>query len=502
MTAISIRFLAGRYHATGWDHHVNEGVPEWPPAPWRFLRCLVAASYRMVRPPARAELGALLTALQSPPSYCLPAVKAAHTRHYMPTLDSTKLVFDSFVAVGDGGGDRGGEILIGWPTVRLSDAQRDLLDQLLEHVNYLGRAESWVECALLASTPMDYDARPVAAEEVVRHEARILGALEGSAYQSWRDGFLAGRGSASGPVPPEGLLELLEFDTLRLHSERWSAMPGVRWLRYAFSADPFRAASRPHAVAQSRVLPNLARYAVSSAVLPSMEDAVLIGERMRQALLAHSRNQEGLSHSVFLGRDEFGEPMRGHRHAFFLPEDADGDGRIDHITVWARGGFDQAASAALRSVSRLWGSTGHELWLALVGMGVSSDYGTSIRGATPGASTSCGRARVWRSATPFVPPRHAKERKGVWSDLPHQQLRALLGRHGLEPAEILALPDLLDGPGSRRWSRFRRRRRTGEASPGMDQGIGFEVRFADPVEGPIAVGYGAHFGLGRFEAVE
>ena len=39
---IKLTFPAGRYHATPWGRHVNEGVPEWPPSPWRLLRALVA----------------------------------------------------------------------------------------------------------------------------------------------------------------------------------------------------------------------------------------------------------------------------------------------------------------------------------------------------------------------------------------------------------------------------------------------------------------------------
>ncbi len=33
--SIAIQFSAGRFHATPWGHHVNEGLPEWPPSPWR-----------------------------------------------------------------------------------------------------------------------------------------------------------------------------------------------------------------------------------------------------------------------------------------------------------------------------------------------------------------------------------------------------------------------------------------------------------------------------------
>ena len=43
MITLSLRFLAGRFHATPWGHHVNEGCAEWPPSPWRLLRSLVAA---------------------------------------------------------------------------------------------------------------------------------------------------------------------------------------------------------------------------------------------------------------------------------------------------------------------------------------------------------------------------------------------------------------------------------------------------------------------------
>ena len=44
MIGLEIRFLAGRFHGTDWHHAHNEGVPEWPPSPWRVLRALVSAA--------------------------------------------------------------------------------------------------------------------------------------------------------------------------------------------------------------------------------------------------------------------------------------------------------------------------------------------------------------------------------------------------------------------------------------------------------------------------
>ncbi len=35
------------------------------------------------------------------------------------------------------------------------------------------------------------------------------------------------------------------------------------------------------------------------------------------------------------GKNEAGEPLKDHKHAFFLAADEDADGRIDHITVQA-----------------------------------------------------------------------------------------------------------------------------------------------------------------------
>ena len=45
MPTIILHFPAGRYHATPWGNHVNEGIIEWPPSPWRLLRALLATGY-------------------------------------------------------------------------------------------------------------------------------------------------------------------------------------------------------------------------------------------------------------------------------------------------------------------------------------------------------------------------------------------------------------------------------------------------------------------------
>src|SRR5580704_686109 len=84
MTVLELKFLAGRYHATPWGRHVNEGVVEWPPSPWRLLRALVAVWRRTCPEVPEPQVKRILAALAQPPRFSLPPNTVAHTRHYMP----------------------------------------------------------------------------------------------------------------------------------------------------------------------------------------------------------------------------------------------------------------------------------------------------------------------------------------------------------------------------------------------------------------------------------
>src|SRR3984885_5507794 len=98
MPTLKLRFPSGRYHATPWGHHVNEGLAEWPPSPWRLLRAFIATGYSklhwaQVPDVARSLIDRPAGAL---PSYALPAASLAHSRHYMPAPVKTTLVFDTW----------------------------------------------------------------------------------------------------------------------------------------------------------------------------------------------------------------------------------------------------------------------------------------------------------------------------------------------------------------------------------------------------------------------
>src|SRR5579875_782849 len=154
MLALSFTFPAGRYHATPWDRHVNEGAVSWPPEPWRILRGLIFTWHHKVKHTGKhceSTLTGLIESLtRELPQYSLPAASHSHTRHYMPQFATgdTKLVFDAFTAV-----KRNDPLTVIWPNLELPDEQRQLLDDLLSVMGYLGRAESWVEAKRIAEAP-------------------------------------------------------------------------------------------------------------------------------------------------------------------------------------------------------------------------------------------------------------------------------------------------------------------------------------------------------------
>src|SRR5437588_6765609 len=157
-----LTFPAGRFHATPWGRHVNEGVPEWPPSPWRFLRALVAVWKRTCPDLAAAQIRRTLEPLVPPPRFQLPPFRVAHTRHYMPwekkgPADRT-LVFDTYVAV-----KRGDPLFIGWPEVTLSDTDRPILNELVANLTTFGRAEGWVDAALVEGSEPAWNCMPAAA---------------------------------------------------------------------------------------------------------------------------------------------------------------------------------------------------------------------------------------------------------------------------------------------------------------------------------------------------
>lgn len=489
MIGLQLRFLAGRFHGNGWHHAHNEGIPEWPPSPWRVLRALVSAAYAEELP--ATDVAPLLEKLRGLPRYRLPLAVDAHTRHYMPDADDANhkktKIFDAFVAVA-GGAEDPQPVTMAWP-VELTADERALLSRLCRRVSYVGRAESWAEVSALDVDGDRWDCWPDEREQGAG-ATTLLALTPAEELAAWaKDQSTPKKGK--GKDVPRTLWDVLTFDGERYRDEGWSAVPGTRLVRYVFARPPFRRSIVPSSGRRIPVLPpTVARFAIRSAVLPRLHEALAVGERLRVSAMSQSKKVSGEARQVFSGH---GEAVLNHQHAMYLSSGDDPTnakrGFIDHLVIAARAGFDDQDIVALQRLRRLWRRGGHDLELVLIGLGQSADFGGTEVPRAPMLSES----RVWESLTPFVPTRHPKVVRGVDIDTVADQLcRGCEQLLGVKPIEVSPV----GRPAS--WSRFRRRRLDGGGSRGPDRAFGARLVFEQPVRGPIALGYGAHFGLGLF----
>jgi CRISPR-associated protein Csb2 len=490
MLALSFTFPAGRYHATPWGRHVNEGSVAWPPEPWRILRGLIATWHHKVGLTAgRSEatlLGLIESLAQELPSYRLPPASHSHTRHYMPQFvaGKTSLIFDAFTAV-----KRDDPLIMVWPNLELPDDQRQLLDELLAVMGYLGRAESWVEGRRIQETP-DVNCKPGTAAlhtdtgELEGEIITLYAPLPSSEYQSLRQGFLTDKKAARklGKTLPANLLDALSVDTADLRRQGWNQPPAARKVRYLRPVDALRPRYVIHKADSS--VATTASFILIGKPLPRIEDALRIGELMRMAVMGQARR--------ILGEDRIPSVLSGHdmpkgnrhRHAFYLPWDSNGNGDINRLLLHVPDGMDAEQQHVVEQVKRLWSRDGSEWRLVLENIGYADIANELTR---PSAA--------WESITPYLHPWHIKKRFGI-----EDQLRRECRERGLpEPTTLESFDEVNVGKNrSRRPVHFRRfRNRRGLLQPDR-LGSFWRLTFPEPVSGPIAMGFGCHFGLGLF----
>lgn len=537
MIAISFTFLAGRYHATPWGRHVNEGAVEWPPSPWRILRALVATWKRTLPDLPQEQVEPIFRALAEPPEFLLPPASTGHTRHFMPWFkkgpDDRALVFDTFVAV-----SRESPVWVRWPNVSLDGAQRDALTCLLRNLNTLGRSESWCEAELAddVGNPDWRVCRLLQGDVPPGHEiVRLLCPDPESAFADDHvvtvTNKTAGRGKNKRTVEERSAIYdpawHLCMETLQLHRERWSDPPGSRWVPYTRPRDCFKIEPKAHTRQMAdRTRIRVVRYALDSTVLPLVTDTLPVAEAARRTLMGLYGRQvwkrlhgatpypddaaQRPKSSVLSGKDASGNPRQGHRHAYYLPTDEDGDGRLDHLTIYAPDGFgadEQRAFDALRGLrAGREAEARHPLRVLLLGMG---DQTAFPRGP-------CQAAQVWESATPYLATRYAKTRGRNRIDLRSPEARAafliedlgaqlravrqdIAGEVTIEPLwdqnQVFSIAD--------RWRsiQFKRFRRKSSDDGGRRLAGAFRLMFSAPVRGPLALGWSSHFGLGQFVPV-
>ncbi len=494
MLALSFTFPAGRYHATPWDRHVNEGAVSWPPEPWRILRGLIFTWHHKVKHTGKHSESTLTGLIESLtrelPQYSLPAASHSHTRHYMPQFATgdTKLVFDAFTAV-----KRNDPLTVIWPNLELPDEQRQLLDDLLSVMGYLGRAESWVEAKRIAEAP-EPNCKPgtqslnVETGELKGEIITLYASLSSNEYQSLRMRFLADKKAAQklDATLPDNLLDALGTTTADLRKQGWNQPPAARKVSYL---RPVGALRPRYAVPKTEVpAATAASFIVIGKPLPRVEDALRVGEMMRAAVMSRAKR--------ILGEDRIPPIFSGHalpagnrhRHAFYLPWDSNADGHIDRILLHVPDGMNAEQQGIVEQVKKLWNRNGSEWRLVLENIGNIGIANALIRPST-----------IWESVTPYLHPWHVKKNFGI-----EDQLRRECRERGLpEPVLLESFDEVSVSNGRKRrpihFQRFRARR--GLTQPDR-LGSFWRLTFPEPIAGPLAFGFACHFGLGLFVPVE
>lgn len=341
---------------------------------------------------------------------------------------------------------------------------------------------------------------------------------------------------------PATLFDALYADTTELRKAGWNQPPGTRWINYSrpeatFSSRPTSHTQRRHTTTR----PTVARFALCSSVRPLFTDQLLLAEALRKQFMRCSceidrrrRVDQDLDPAlanaapVFSGRSENGELLHNHGiphgHSHILCE-ASNDHRVTHVTIFAPMGFtpdDERAFGLLvdpkwlRKYPLKW--NGYEVQLVLIGLGLPAEFGGTNEKA--GQSRLLAESRSWESRTPLVLTRHLTRHgvpsaEAIAADPKAKQALIDVVRFELATrpqfqthADQVSIEPLLEreqlgtwlGDHFTTWLKFRRERSSGGGSKAASQGFGFRLTFPVPVSGPIALGYGCHFGLGVFRS--
>jgi CRISPR-associated protein Csb2 len=180
-----------------------------------------------------------------------------------------------------------------------------------------------------------------------------------------------------------------------------------------------------------------------------------------------------------------------HQHAFYLPQPDESGKYLTELCVWCRHGLTQSeVEALMRAGAVRFGDGRYPVRPVLL----------EVQRDVPAA----GKASVWRSATPFVPPRFWYRQKVREQDLkkfdtPEAQLGRCLRDAGVEGDGLSRRLQT-----SEQWEvcRVHVPKSGGFPEPDRRIGVSFEVEFSAPTALPFpAFGHSCHFGLGQLRAV-
>ncbi len=412
-----------------------------------------------------SRLAAMLAALSTTPTIWLPRTSGGHTRQYFPIHDAGIVkntgspVFDTFAAIA-----KNHSLLFHWPEANLDEQQQRDLKLVLDRMTYFGRAESWCRAQPHTTAPEQIDGvitegpaqthwrcvcvenggkpdgkeyrhytlerrlAPVPAKDITAEAVALLPRTKTSNGKDRKAAAEMFRTILELESPEKLLLRCLLRESGQDIKDGLERPIGTRWVHYAVPRaiyDLPRPKSRPRPSTHESV--NLVRYALNTAslnrpVLPAVTDTLLVADRFRSAVMALRREP---SRSLS-GHQADGFPCEANQHAHWWPVDEDNDGFIDHVMVWAPGGFETEDVNALRRLTRLRQRGGRpDLLVTPTFVGLDSAY----RPWNPDSSGDCGGlVTTFVSATPYFCPvhlSHGRRRSGRMRPITPELLKSL-----------------------------------------------------------------------------
>jgi CRISPR-associated protein Csb2 len=622
MLTITFRFDSGQYHATPWDHHVNEGVPEWPPSPFRLLRSITAVALQRTELDEDTINGLLTVLSANPPRLgCVP-ITQMQTRHYLPNYnDKTAKVLDTAAVVDqalvnsnvrDDSGSFGPRYhtAFNWPNLDLSSEMLLILQQVLAQMTYFGRAESWATAEVFSgdvkTMPRMRWMAPLGAESIEEQQSK--GELQSYPYPlpelvlaDWNASWLEQAVERELSIDQLKALEkgkeldvakrrkqlhtkfagkqrLRAFDVLvtetsDMQKEGWSRPPGTYDVRYR-RPEGLVVSTAPTAPApsSSNSVKHFLRLQITNRVLPPFTDAHVLARNLRAALISrvqrfYDKPIEEMSElpqeiQLLLGRDAQGQTLTGrHVHLHVTCEPDERGVSVASFLLFVPIGIPEVLQKAIRAsafrLTKGWGEKQQEgrdvaednSWhLSLTWEGSLDDQQTprylstrqSWVSVTPFASTlniKHNKLATWPEHIDVLERRPARGNQStaasqgelvrmrgkqvseeklqphsnpVWQGSPVHDLLRLMGEHHLDAFSLLERVVVYNAvPGAatestascrRRllaFAEFRIAQRDFLSRKNLHMAA-FELHFSSPVQGPFALGFGAHFSLGLF----
>lgn len=472
MIVLKINFLTGRYHSTQWGRNVNEGVPEFPPSPYRIIRTVMDSWFRK-----RSEwsLGLLETITEKlsneTPSFRIPAYKEGVLKSYMSrnTKDPTEkdLIYDGFISILPND-----PIYVIWETETLTEEEFSHLKEVVSIINYLGRSQSWVKIELMEN----FDQGP----NVIPSNGKTQNSPYGEVVK------------VAIPVPKKdyGLnsdnpwFESLKITTSEIQADGLSNPYSMKFENYVIKRERSKVEVELNDNYYEKKI-NTILYSVDTKVPPMISESLQVAERFHKKVNGiYGKMFQNARSTNLSGLEQDGSMSKGHKHIFIMPLDLNGTGRISHILIRSRVPFIERELIVLDKLKSVWQSNGRPD-IDLIPVEWGQDRNVSIISSS----------KQFSSVTPVVMTRHYRKGRGDFEHWLKRELMQEIKDQGLpEPDSIRILKKMIRNGRDYYWLDFKRNRKNDP----INIGYGFEVTFKEDVYGPFSVGYGAHFGLGIF----